>query len=103
MVYQNLFHDWKAKIEALKEKLEGASGGKDWLLMVQIKILSFLLSRYGSKRSPPPARASCAVKVGPPVFFIEFPKGGVKLKKSPEEIHRLLEDIRLALLGNGGH
>ena len=104
-----LLREWMRRLVELTRSLHKATREAAWFLRVRIKVLRYLISRYGRQQADrasasstsPSAYTASAPRKAPRAFFIHFPVGGSKPRKSSETIHALLMDIQQTLRENG--
>ena len=88
--------EWRRRAEELG-RLAARGGTRAWLARIRLRILRYLLARYG--RAPPP-RPEGRGEVRRSVFIARTPGSGRGLMPA-RDIRRLLERIHNAVAGGG--
>jgi hypothetical protein len=109
MVISGVSREWSMRLARLRALLAGGGDGPAWLWRIRIRILSYLLARYGEPEPPaaPPADEAPPLPREPvPPVSIGFRMPAVAVEHPPkaapvitpvlDEIHEVNADLRAA-------
>ena len=116
MVIAGVRQEWSSQLAHLTGLVEAGARGPTWLWRIRIRILSYLLARYGEPRARPPGEIEAdrqdaedgfpaPSEPSPPVFIATMrspvgvehpPKPGTVITPILADIHEVNTDLRFA-------
>ncbi|MHC4963351.1 MAG: hypothetical protein ACYTGE_00415 [Planctomycetota bacterium] len=114
MVIADVKREWSSRLGRLTGLVEAGERGPAWLWRIRIRILSYLLARYGEPGEPGPPEPSLpepsppelappepsppvfVATSGPPVGVEHPPKPGAVITPILDDIHEANDFVRMA-------